>query len=65
MKVKRILKRHIGHTVDWRGAYNQLLSGKIVKVQNRIATIEYYLAGKPNPFTVWFECNSSSIVEIY
>ena len=65
MKVKRILNRHIGRSMDWRGAYNQLINGRIVKVQNRIATVEYYIAGKSEPFTHWLEVDSPSIVEIY
>jgi len=65
MKVKRILKRHIGHWVEWRGAYNQPLTGKIVRVQNRIATIEYYIVESSEVYSHYMGVDSSSIVEIY
>ena len=64
MKIKRILKRHIGHWVEWQGAMNKL-TGKIARVANRIATIEYTLPGKPDIYTHYIEADSPSIVEIY
>ena len=64
MKIKRILKRHIGHWVEWQGAMNKL-TGKIVRVANRIATIEYHVAGYTEVCTHYMQTDSPSIVEIY
>ena len=65
MKQKRILKRHIGRSLDWRGAEWQIINGHIVKVQNGIAAVNYWVAEHAGTFTHYMPVNGPQIVEVY
>ena len=65
MEQKRILKRHIGRPIDWRGAEGQIINGQVVKVQNGVATVNYWIPEHTGTFTHYMPVNSPRIVEVY
>lgn len=64
MRKPRILKRHVGRPMDFRGADGQVLNGHILKVRNGIATVEYGVNGQ-GPFVTYIPVNDAGIIEIY
>lgn len=61
----RIMKRHVGRPLDFRGADGQVLNGHIVKVRNGIATILFGVPRKTEEFTTYLPVRDASIIEIY
>lgn len=61
---KRIMKRDVGRSMDFRASDGQVVNGHILAVRNGIASVEYGHNGQ-GPFITYLPVRDKSIVEVY
>lgn len=60
----KISKKNINGTVEWLGSNDTVLSGKIVKVANKVAKVEFKVTGKWETFTAYIGVNDDTIISV-